>query len=278
MATLFRDGPRPAVWLQDHKDIRGACVQDTISESPVAANVVPWWLSRSVIGTVGLVGRRVRAKRRIGVPVAAASCEAHQTHIRQFGAIAVRSKVDRTVDHIGGSARILPDPCLSLGVVRPVVGAEADLSTVARLACWRPPLPGPGEGLLRWQATESSPSSRGGSRMGRRVGSPSPRKYFATRSLNQVCGSRNGASRLTQTRVSTSQVLISIFTGLLQQSGISGRAGRANDRTRRNQDSQRPTGQSRWDVRTGEPATRARCRLAVNRFAAPHVPVTNAGG
>jgi len=39
-------------------------VQDTISEWPVAANVVPWWLSRSVIGTVGLVGRRVRAKRR----------------------------------------------------------------------------------------------------------------------------------------------------------------------------------------------------------------------
>jgi hypothetical protein len=30
-------------------------VQDTISEWPTAANVVPWWLSRSVIGTVGLV-------------------------------------------------------------------------------------------------------------------------------------------------------------------------------------------------------------------------------
>jgi hypothetical protein len=30
-------------------------VQDTISEWPVAANVVLWWLSRSVIGTVGLV-------------------------------------------------------------------------------------------------------------------------------------------------------------------------------------------------------------------------------
>jgi hypothetical protein len=30
-------------------------VQDTISEWPVAANVVPWWLSRSVIGTVDLV-------------------------------------------------------------------------------------------------------------------------------------------------------------------------------------------------------------------------------
>jgi len=40
----------------------------------------------------------------------------------------------------------------------------------------------------------------------------------------------------------------------------------------------RPTGQSRWDVRAGEPATRARSRLAVNRFVAPHEPVANAGG
>ena len=61
MATPFRDGPGQPSGFQDHEDIRGACVQDTISESPVAANVVPRRLSRSVIGTVGLVGRRVRA-------------------------------------------------------------------------------------------------------------------------------------------------------------------------------------------------------------------------
>src|SRR5262249_24181158 len=33
-----------------------------------------------------------------------------------------------------------------------------------------------------------------------------------------------------------------------------------------------PTGRSRWDVRAGEPAARARSRLAVNRFVAPHEP------
>jgi hypothetical protein len=51
----FVTGPGQRSGFQDHEDIRGACVQDTISESPVAANVVQWWLSRSVIGTVGLV-------------------------------------------------------------------------------------------------------------------------------------------------------------------------------------------------------------------------------
>jgi hypothetical protein len=62
----FVTGPASRLAVRTTKDIRGACVQDTISEWPVAANVVPRWLSRSVIGTVGLVGRRVRAKRRLG--------------------------------------------------------------------------------------------------------------------------------------------------------------------------------------------------------------------
>ena len=38
----FVTGPGQPSGFQDHEDIRGACVQDTISESPVAANVVPW--------------------------------------------------------------------------------------------------------------------------------------------------------------------------------------------------------------------------------------------
>src|SRR5207244_10524490 len=43
--------------------------------------------------------------------------------------------------------------------------------------------------------TESSPSSRSSSRIRRRVGSPSPRKYFATRSASTgASGKRNGAS------------------------------------------------------------------------------------
>ena len=42
MATLFPDGPGQPAGFQDHEDSRGACVQDTISEWPVAANVVPW--------------------------------------------------------------------------------------------------------------------------------------------------------------------------------------------------------------------------------------------
>src|SRR5439155_6359340 len=42
--------------------------------------------------------------------------------------------------------------------------------------------------------TESSPSSRNSSRIRSRVGSPSPRKYFATRSAaTGASGSRNGA-------------------------------------------------------------------------------------
>jgi hypothetical protein len=37
----FVTGPGQPPGVQDHQDVRGACVQDTISESPVAANVVP---------------------------------------------------------------------------------------------------------------------------------------------------------------------------------------------------------------------------------------------
>src|SRR5947209_9886790 len=43
--------------------------------------------------------------------------------------------------------------------------------------------------------TESSPSSRSSSRMRTRIGSPRPRKYFATRSLRAgASGRRKGAS------------------------------------------------------------------------------------
>ena len=38
----FVTGPGQPPGFRNHEDIRGACVQDTISESPVAANVVPW--------------------------------------------------------------------------------------------------------------------------------------------------------------------------------------------------------------------------------------------
>lgn len=51
----FVTGPGQPAGFQDHEGIRGACGQDTISEWPVAANILPWWLSRSVIGTVGSV-------------------------------------------------------------------------------------------------------------------------------------------------------------------------------------------------------------------------------
>jgi hypothetical protein len=61
-------GPGQPFGFQDHENIRGVYVQDTVSEWPVAANIVPWRLSPSVIGSVGLAGRRVRAKRRLGMP------------------------------------------------------------------------------------------------------------------------------------------------------------------------------------------------------------------
>src|SRR5262249_48902301 len=45
----------------------------------------------------------------------------------------------------GGSAGVLPDPCLSLRVVRPVVGAEADLSASCATGLLEATTAGPGE-------------------------------------------------------------------------------------------------------------------------------------
>ena len=53
MAALFRDVPSASrLAFRTHDDIRGACVQDAVSEWPAAANVVPWRLSRSVSDSV----------------------------------------------------------------------------------------------------------------------------------------------------------------------------------------------------------------------------------
>jgi len=57
-----------------------------------------------------------------------------------------RESIIGWVDQNGGSARVLPDPCLSLRVVRPVVGAEADLSASCATGLLEATTAGPGRG------------------------------------------------------------------------------------------------------------------------------------